>query len=47
MLQAIVISKSGKLIASGQKTFMGFQADIILWEFESKILLQRLKLHKV
>ncbi len=26
---------------------MGFQADIILWDFETRTLLQRLKLHKV
>jgi len=26
---------------------MGFQADIIVWDFESKALLYRLKLHKV
>ena len=43
----ITISKSGKYLASGQKTFMGFQADIIIWDFDKKELLHRLKLHKV
>jgi WD40 repeat protein len=26
---------------------MGFQADIIIWDFDSLTLLHRLKLHKV
>lgn len=46
-ISCITISPSGKYIASGQKTFMGFQADIIVWDFEDKSLLYRLKMHKV
>lgn len=34
-------------MASGQKTFMGFQADVIVWDFKEKSLKHRLKLHKV
>ena len=43
----IEVSRTGKYLASGQKTHMGFQADIIVWDFDSLQLLHRLKLHKV
>lgn len=46
-ISVITVSKSGKFIASGQKTYMGFQADIIIWNFEDHALMHRLKLHKV
>jgi len=41
------VSNTGKYIASGQKTHMGFQADIIIWDFDTLEIVQRLKLHKV
>ncbi|KAJ3312304.1 Cilia- and flagella-associated protein 52 [Boothiomyces sp. JEL0838] len=47
VVTCIAISKCGKYIASGQVTHMGFQADIILWDFEKRALLKRLSLHKV
>jgi WD40 repeat protein len=47
MVSCIAISKCGKFIASGQQTHMGFQADIIIWDFESRKLIKRLALHKV
>lgn len=40
------ISNTGKYIATGQKTFSGFKADIIIWDFESGSLIQRLTIHK-
>jgi WD40 repeat protein len=40
------VSNSGKYIASGQKTFSGFKADIILWDFETGSLIHRLTIHK-
>ncbi|KAI8927862.1 WD40-repeat-containing domain protein [Entophlyctis helioformis] len=47
VISCIAISKDGKRIASGQVTHMGFQADIIIWDFEQRKLLRRLTLHKV
>eukprot|EP00357_Protocruzia_adherens_P026776 CAMPEP_0115010388 /NCGR_PEP_ID=MMETSP0216-20121206/23287_1 /TAXON_ID=223996 /ORGANISM="Protocruzia adherens, Strain Boccale" /LENGTH=624 /DNA_ID=CAMNT_0002378595 /DNA_START=28 /DNA_END=1902 /DNA_ORIENTATION=- len=46
-ISVIATSETGKYIASGQKTHMGFQADIIIWDFESRSLLHRLRQHKV
>ncbi|NXJ09399.1 CFA52 protein, partial [Odontophorus gujanensis] len=45
-VSCVVVSSSGNYIASGQVTFMGFKADIILWDFQKKELLARLSLHK-
>ncbi len=44
---AIKISPDGRYIASAQNTFPGFPADIIIWDFETKEIKHRLKLHKV
>lgn len=46
-ISVITVSNTGKYIASGQKTHMGFQADIIIWDFDTLEVVQRLKLHKV
>ncbi|KNC98884.1 uncharacterized protein SPPG_05851 [Spizellomyces punctatus DAOM BR117] len=46
-VSCLAVDKRGKLIASGQVTHMGFQADIIIWDFESRTLLHRFSLHKV
>jgi len=46
-VNCITVSPSGKLLASGQKTFMGFPADIIIWDFMERRELHRLCLHKV
>jgi hypothetical protein len=42
----IRVSNSGRYVASGQKTHMGFQAEIIVWDFDSLGIIHRLKLHK-
>ncbi|KAH6566090.1 hypothetical protein BASA62_006931 [Batrachochytrium salamandrivorans] len=47
IVSCIAVSKDGKYLASGQVTHMGFQADIIIWEFETRKLVCRLALHKV
>lgn len=46
-ISVITVSNTGKYIASGQRTHMGFQADIIIWDFDTLEMVQRLKLHKV
>uniref|UniRef100_A0A2K5NBB4 Cilia- and flagella-associated protein 52 n=1 Tax=Cercocebus atys TaxID=9531 RepID=A0A2K5NBB4_CERAT len=45
-VSCLAISRSGRYIASGQVTFMGFKADIILWDYKKRELLARLSLHK-
>eukprot|EP00928_Gymnodinium_smaydae_P079053 TRINITY_DN63071_c0_g1_i1.p1 TRINITY_DN63071_c0_g1~~TRINITY_DN63071_c0_g1_i1.p1 ORF type:complete len:652 (+),score=159.41 TRINITY_DN63071_c0_g1_i1:92-1957(+) len=46
-VNCITVSPSGKLLASGQKTFMGFPADVIIWDFAQRQEIHRLSLHKV
>mmetsp|Transcript_50806 Transcript_50806/g.114214 ORF Transcript_50806/g.114214 Transcript_50806/m.114214 type:complete len:618 (+) Transcript_50806:103-1956(+) len=46
-VNCITCSPSGQLLASGQKTFMGFPADVIIWDFASRREIHRLSLHKV
>lgn len=46
-VNCITVSKSGRLLASGQKTFMGFPADVIIWDFAERKEIHRLSLHKV
>eukprot|EP01015_Nassula_variabilis_P029619 TRINITY_DN6378_c0_g1_i5.p1 TRINITY_DN6378_c0_g1~~TRINITY_DN6378_c0_g1_i5.p1 ORF type:complete len:563 (-),score=111.82 TRINITY_DN6378_c0_g1_i5:24-1712(-) len=46
-ISCLTVSPTGKYVASGQKTHMGFQAEVILWDFEERSLLYRLKMHKV
>mmetsp|Transcript_60365 Transcript_60365/g.112009 ORF Transcript_60365/g.112009 Transcript_60365/m.112009 type:complete len:616 (+) Transcript_60365:114-1961(+) len=46
-VNCITASKSGKWLASGQKTFMGFPADVIIWDFAERREKHRLTLHKV
>jgi len=67
-ISVITVSSTGKYVASGQRTHMGFQvsqafnlqavtseklrlvsaqADIIIWDFDTMEMVQRLRLHKV
>lgn len=46
-VSCVTASPSGQLLASGQKTFMGFPADVIIWDFHGRKELHRLSLHKV
>ncbi|XP_074870560.1 cilia- and flagella-associated protein 52 isoform X2 [Carettochelys insculpta] len=45
-VSCVAVSRSGCYVASGQITFMGFKADIILWDYKKRELLARLSLHK-
>lgn len=46
-VSCLALSKSGRYLASGQITYMGFTADIIVWDLETRQLMHRLALHKV
>jgi WD40 repeat protein len=46
-VNCITCSPSGAYLASGQKTHMGFPADVIIWSFEERMEVHRLSLHKV
>ena len=46
-ISCITVSRSGTYIASGQQTHMGFQAEVIIWDFATKQPFQKMKLHKV
>lgn len=43
----LTVDPSGKFLASGQKTFMGFKADIVVWDYETKKVVFKESLHKV
>ncbi|XP_061477831.1 cilia- and flagella-associated protein 52 isoform X2 [Rhineura floridana] len=45
-VSCVTVSPSGSYVASGQITFMGFKADIILWDYQKKEMMARLSLHK-
>lgn len=45
-VSCVAISKSGQYIASGQVTYMGFKADIIIWEFQERQTYCKLTLHR-
>ncbi|KAG9350472.1 hypothetical protein JZ751_026835 [Albula glossodonta] len=45
-VSCVTVSKSGRYIASGQVTFMGFKADIIIWDYSKREIYARLRLHK-
>lgn len=46
-VSCIAVSKSGRYIASGQVTHMGFKADVIVWDYETCSKYCLLTLHKV
>lgn len=46
-VSCLALSRSGRYLASGQVTYMGFTADIIIWDLEAKQLMHRMALHKV
>ncbi|KAK3267174.1 hypothetical protein CYMTET_24255 [Cymbomonas tetramitiformis] len=46
-VSCLALSNSGRYLASGQITYMGFCADIIIWDLEERKLLYRMSLHKV
>lgn len=42
----VAVSRSGKYIASGQETYAGYKADIILWDAITLTEVRRMTLHK-
>ncbi|CAD8178148.1 unnamed protein product [Paramecium pentaurelia] len=46
-ISLITVSRTGDYVASGQKTYMRFQADIIIWDFKDRSMIHRIKLHKI
>ena len=45
-VSCLCLSPSGRYLASGQKTFSGFKADIIIWDLENFTLVHRFSIHK-
>ncbi|MEE6520410.1 hypothetical protein FKM82_018264, partial [Ascaphus truei] len=46
-VSCVAASTNGKYLASGQVTYMGFKADIFLWDYVTKEACAKLTLHKV
>ncbi|XP_072259665.1 cilia- and flagella-associated protein 52 [Pyxicephalus adspersus] len=46
-ISCFTASKSGKYLASGQVTYMGFKADILMWDYNKRECCGKLTLHKV
>lgn len=46
-ISCLDVSKSGKLMASGQINHMGFKGYVIVWDYESRKEIGRHDLHKV
>ncbi|XP_018423807.1 PREDICTED: cilia- and flagella-associated protein 52 [Nanorana parkeri] len=46
-VSCVTVSKSGRYLASGQVTYMGFKADIFLWDYAKRESCGKLTLHKV
>uniref|UniRef100_A0A8C5CXA4 Cilia- and flagella-associated protein 52 n=1 Tax=Gadus morhua TaxID=8049 RepID=A0A8C5CXA4_GADMO len=44
-VSCVAVSKTGCYVGSGQVTFMGFKADIIIWDFAKRAIYARLTLH--
>ncbi|XP_072167750.1 cilia- and flagella-associated protein 52-like [Diadema setosum] len=47
MVTCITVSRSGRFLASGQQTHMGFKAQVIIWDFEKRCIHGTQNLHKV
>ncbi|KAI8467381.1 MAG: flagellar associated protein [Monoraphidium minutum] len=45
-VSALALSRSGRYLASGQLTHLGFPADIIIWDLGARALVHRLQLQK-
>lgn len=45
-VSCLALSSTGKYLASGQETYMGFVADVIIWNLETYEIHHKLKLHK-
>ncbi|XP_043280984.1 cilia- and flagella-associated protein 52 [Venturia canescens] len=47
VISALSVSPCGKFIGSGQLTYLGFKATVIIWDYESKSIKGRHEIHKV
>ncbi|XP_050433048.1 cilia- and flagella-associated protein 52 isoform X2 [Adelges cooleyi] len=47
VISAVAVSKSGRLIGSGQVNYMGFRSPIIVWDFQSGQVVTKYESHKV
>ncbi|XP_030649757.1 cilia- and flagella-associated protein 52-like [Chanos chanos] len=45
-VSCITVCKSGRYVASGQVNFMGFKADVIIWDYAKREVYACLRLHK-
>jgi WD40 repeat protein len=45
-VSCVAVSRSGRFIASGQVTYMGFKADIFVWDFHQRDIYCKLTLHR-
>ena len=45
-VSSMTLSGSGRYLASGQKTYSGFKADIIIWDLQTMSLIHRFSIHK-
>ncbi|XP_043924725.1 cilia- and flagella-associated protein 52 [Protopterus annectens] len=45
-VSCVAVSKSGQYVASGQVIYLGFRADIIIWDYKKREMYARLSLHK-
>lgn len=45
-VSCLALSSSGKYLASGQSTYMGFTANVIIWNLETYEIVHKLLLHK-
>lgn len=46
-VSCLTLSADGRYLASGQITYMGFTADIIVWDLDTRAMVHRMSLHKV
>ncbi|KAK1798961.1 hypothetical protein P4O66_007230 [Electrophorus voltai] len=45
-ISCVAVSKSGHYVGSGQVNYMGFKADVIIWDYARREIYARLILHK-
>jgi WD40 repeat protein len=46
-INTLTVSNSGKYLVSGEKTFSGFKANIIIWDLQTLQIVHKLTIHKV
>ena len=46
-INTLTVSNTGKYLVSGEKTFSGFKANIIIWDLQTLKIIHKLTIHKV